>query len=459
MKPQAVPAEYRRVVSAVNSALTRECDRLLASGSELGLSVSVYLRGHEIARVCGGVYRPRGSRGWRAVGPDTLFMGYSVAKGVAATALLAISDRGLLEYSAPVTRYWPDFDSTGDKGDVSVEQALSHRAGLTGASVGFLWFALKYFANRCLGWDEWRCGEHYIEGYRPDWTPGTKAVYHPVSFSFISGGIARHALKAGEEKGAGTAGLDKRRAVDKSAAINQCLHEWVCEPLGIQPDDLTIGELSSAATDRVASLEMPRGLFSERSWSVSWLGRAAVGVVESVFFTWIGNLDIWRSICLPSSNAIWTPSALARMYAAVCNRGAVGKQRVLRPETVRSLWTKLHSPKAPGGFLMPGDGRLALGFSPWTDSKIHGPEALHERVVGHKGIGGCLAFGELREEGTARASATSGLAIAIGKNVYYPVSLTGPGPAPTVATIVGSVRAAVQECDGARVLQRDDEKA
>ena len=50
-------------------------------------------------------------------------------KGVAATALHILADRGLIDYDAPVARYWPEFAANG-KERVTVAQAMSHQAGL-----------------------------------------------------------------------------------------------------------------------------------------------------------------------------------------------------------------------------------------------------------------------------------------------------------------------------------------
>ena len=48
----------------------------------------------------------------RKVDGDTLFNVYSVTKAVAATALHLQADRGLIDYDAPVARYWPEYGVT-----------------------------------------------------------------------------------------------------------------------------------------------------------------------------------------------------------------------------------------------------------------------------------------------------------------------------------------------------------
>ena len=60
------------------------------------MSVCVYYKGRQIANVCGGVYQPLvNGEQWMPVTPSTLFMAYSVVKGVVATALLTCVDGGM----------------------------------------------------------------------------------------------------------------------------------------------------------------------------------------------------------------------------------------------------------------------------------------------------------------------------------------------------------------------------
>jgi CubicO group peptidase (beta-lactamase class C family) len=39
----------------------------------------------------------------------------------------------------------------------------------------------------------WRAGERYVAGCRPEWSPGRLASYHYVTFSWIAGGIIERA--------------------------------------------------------------------------------------------------------------------------------------------------------------------------------------------------------------------------------------------------------------------------
>ena len=111
----------------------------LAAGTQIGMAVSVYYKGQEVAHVCGGVYRSMGGARdeWKAVDPNTLFMSYSVCKGVAATGLMTCVDRGECRYLDTVSALWPEF-KRGGKGNVTIADAISHRAGMPGLKPSFL---------------------------------------------------------------------------------------------------------------------------------------------------------------------------------------------------------------------------------------------------------------------------------------------------------------------------------
>ena len=47
---------------------------------------------------------------------------------------LGLVDRGRLDYRAPVARYWPEF-AQGGKAAITVDQVMSHQAGLDGVNV------------------------------------------------------------------------------------------------------------------------------------------------------------------------------------------------------------------------------------------------------------------------------------------------------------------------------------
>ena len=112
--------------TAVNEKVQQLIERQIGEGRQLGVQVCAYRYGERIVDSWAGVM---GADDPRPVRPDTLFSSFSTTKGVAATALHILADRGLIDYDAPVARYWPEFAQNG-KERITVAQAMSHQAGL-----------------------------------------------------------------------------------------------------------------------------------------------------------------------------------------------------------------------------------------------------------------------------------------------------------------------------------------
>ena len=106
----------------------------------------------------------------------------SCSKGAVATAAHMLSERGLLDFDAPVTKYWPEFGQAGKK-NVPVSYLLSHRVGLSGfepdSGVG---------PRELLDWD--RCTSA-LAAMEPLWEPGSAYMYHAVTYGYLVGEVIR----------------------------------------------------------------------------------------------------------------------------------------------------------------------------------------------------------------------------------------------------------------------------
>jgi hypothetical protein len=174
---------------------------------------------------------------------------------------------------------------------------------------------------------------------------------------------------------------------------------------------------------------------------LSYLLFMVLAVFEGVICCAIGNCNIWRGICLPSSNGYFTSQAVAVMYGALANGGVVEvaagagegagaatgssscssedpppprSVQVFSKEAVDKLFAEAADPAtAVPMHALHADtaswGRHSKGFSPWPLPTLHGPDMLH--TLGHQGMGGCSSFG----------CASSGLAVCIMRNVYDPL--------------------------------------
>src|SRR5918997_688332 len=115
-----------RTMADVQTRVQALIDDLVARDVERGLQVAVYYDGELGVDAGGGTGAPATGR---RVDGDTLFVVWSVTKGVTATAIHILAERGLLDYDTPIARYWPEFGARG-KHAVTVRHALTHTAGI-----------------------------------------------------------------------------------------------------------------------------------------------------------------------------------------------------------------------------------------------------------------------------------------------------------------------------------------
>jgi CubicO group peptidase (beta-lactamase class C family) len=95
---------------------------------EVGAAFAAFHKGRCVVDLWGG-YRDRArTRLWTS---DTLVNVWSSTKGMTATAVAILVDRGLLDYDDKVSRHWPEFAANG-KENISVAQLMSHQSGLNG---------------------------------------------------------------------------------------------------------------------------------------------------------------------------------------------------------------------------------------------------------------------------------------------------------------------------------------
>ncbi|MEZ4369732.1 MAG: serine hydrolase domain-containing protein [Polyangiaceae bacterium] len=142
-----------------------------------GAAVSVYYQGECVVDVWGGV-RDETGRPWER---DTLSVSFSTTKGVASTALHLLVDRGLVDYDAPVARYWPEFAQAG-KAAITVRQLMSHQAGLYG---------LSELAERAEDLLDWELMVARLAAAAPAHRPGSHSAYHALTYGFLVGEIVR----------------------------------------------------------------------------------------------------------------------------------------------------------------------------------------------------------------------------------------------------------------------------
>jgi len=314
-------------------------------GLELGARFSVVQAGELVVDLWGG-HADRART--RPFDDHTLTPVFSTTKAIAALLIARAVEAGQVAYDEPVARLWPEFAQAG-KAAVTMEQALSHQAGLCGFPEPMdpaLWF----------DWDA-ICAK--LAAMTPLWPPGTASGYHPVTFGYLAGEIFRRAT--GRTMGA-------------------ALREDFAQPYGL---DLWIG-LPDAEFSRVADVQRPPrtpdfGDLNEPTRAAflnPWSSPGGRGQAE------------WRRMELPSANGHATAEALARLMGALANDGWLDGNQILTPAVIaEAVRQRIVGQDLVLPFIMSwGAGFMRNGTEqPW---------GLAAESFGHSGWGGSCAVAD-----------------------------------------------------------------
>jgi CubicO group peptidase (beta-lactamase class C family) len=334
-------------------------EKNFADGLEVGASFTAYQRGTMVVDLWGGSANAATRRPWTRT---TTALVFSTTKGATAVCAHMLAARGELDLDAPVVDYWPAFASVG-KEDVTVEQVLSHRAGLP-------WVDEPLTLDGALAWTPMiRALEHQ----QPAWAPGTAHGYHAITYGYLVGEIVRRVT---------------------GRTVGTFFHDEVARPLGL---DFWIG-LPEEHEGRVAPLvgglagEAPEGAPGEARTSLAGLlGRDSMLVKALTAGGAFAGNGIWNSRAvhaaeIPAAGGVSDARSIARMYAACI--GEVDGIRLLPADRVRDAATQ--RTEGPDLVLMNLDLQWGLGFMvPSTILQLGGPHSF-----GHFGAGGSAGWAD-----------------------------------------------------------------
>ncbi|MGV0653910.1 esterase/beta-lactamase LipL [Mycolicibacterium thermoresistibile] len=312
-----------------------------------GGALCVYLHGEPVVDVWTGYADRRGTEYWTA---DTGAMVFSATKGMAATVVHRLVDRGLLDYDTPVAEYWPEFGANGKAG-ITVRDVLRHRAGLShlnGVSKADLL--------------DHRRMEERLAAAPVNRLQYGKPAYHALTYGWLLSGLVRAITGCG---------------------MRELVRTELAEPLNT--DGLHLGRPPAGAPTKAAQILAPQGALD-----IPVVGavvpRLAASQASAMFgamyfpgmFSVVqGDIPFLDSE-IPAANAVATARGLAKMYGAIANGGRIDGVRFLSPEIVAGLAGRrnlrpdrnLGVPMAfhlgyhgvPFG-IMPGFGHVGLGGS------------------------------------------------------------------------------------------------
>jgi CubicO group peptidase (beta-lactamase class C family) len=369
------------------SAVKRAIQEAVAQGREVGVQVAAYLNGKLVIDTWGGVADPATGR---AVDGETLFNVYSVTKAVAATALHIQADRGLLEYDAPVVRYWPEYGAHG-KDRTTVRDVLTHRACVPQMPE-------EVTPERMCDW-EWMT--RAIAALPPVAPPGTKTLYLSMTFGWIVGELVR-------------------RTDPGRRSLGRFIREEIAEPLGIS--DLWVG-IPDVVESRIArQVDAMRPVPPEYLPPLFLASMPPQVALTPVVFE---RPDVRRAE-VAGVGGIFNARSEARFWAMLANGGELDGVRILSAQLVRTLNTpRVRSDEPdPVMFNIPlpiSIGGFWLGGSTSPVCSVRNP-----RAICHPGQGGSIGWADPEQN----------LAVAICHNRLFNASTPEEDPLLPIANAI-----------------------
>jgi CubicO group peptidase (beta-lactamase class C family) len=260
----------------------------LKSGADLGASFCATKDGEVVVDLWGGWADEARTRPWDK---DTIVNVYSTTKTMTALTALLLADRGLLDFDAPVARYWPEFAANGKAG-VKVSHLMSHSAGLSG------WKETITTAD-IYDWDK---VVGLLAAQAPYWEPGTKIGYHAITQGFLVGEVVW-------------------RITGKS--LGTVFREEIAGPLGA---DFHIG-LAASEDHRVADLIPPPpgsaiGDNIQSELQDNMANNPGVDVHET-------RTRAWRGAEIPAGGGTGNARSIAQIHCILANGGVAQGKRFM----------------------------------------------------------------------------------------------------------------------------------
>lgn len=322
----------------------------IRGGTELGAAFAAYEGGECVLDVWGGFADAQRATPWSA---STLVGIFSGTKGLVATCMAMLIDRGSIDPCSPVAKYWPEFAANGKSG-ILVGDVLTHQAGLPG---------LLTPVSIDEATDDVRMARLLAEQL-PLHPAGLR--YHALTFGWLCGELVRR--------------VDGR-------SIGRFLREEIADPLGLE---IWIG-LPEGEEYRVAAFEQNEHFAAEQRDFV--LDRATDELAWSIWSNpprfaaggqLAANLPSWHTAEIPATNGIVTARSMARLYGCLALGGELDGIRLVSPATVTEVGRRRVAglDQALGEELAFG-----LGFEVQTSAAQLGPPS---DAFGHSGAGGSV---------------------------------------------------------------------
>lgn len=317
---------------------------------DIGASVAVTVEGENVVDLWAGKLVDAGDRAWQE---DTIVNVWSTTKTMAATVMLILADRGLLDFNEKVSTYWPEFAQNG-KENIQVRHIMSHSAGLSSLDQPIV------FQDFC---DHDKIAS-LLAAQAPWWEPGTQSGYHAITQGHLQNELVR-------------------RITGKT--LGTFFKEEVTDPLGA---DFHIGTPTSAYS-RIGLLLPPKPAADLDIDPDSIMART---MTRPPLDALVSRTDTWREAEIPAANGHGNARSVARIHSAIACGGEVDGVRLMSEEGCR----KIFEVQTDGDDLVLGTPvRFGMGFGINSE---HQPLSPNKNVCYWGGWGGSLAVIDMDEK-------------------------------------------------------------
>jgi CubicO group peptidase (beta-lactamase class C family) len=281
---------FDKVAEALADEITR--------GEEVGAAIAIDIDGELVVDMWGGHADAAKTVPWRE---DTIVNVWSSTKTITALAGLMLIDRGLVETTAPVATYWPEFAANG-KQHIEFRHLMSHTSGLSG-------WDQPVAVEDVFDWDKSTAA---LAAQAPWWEPGTASGYHALTYGHLIGEVLRRVT---------------------GTTLKEFVRDEIAGPLGA---DFQIGALTTDA-DRIAEIipaTEPLDLPPMDQWPAPMLKTFTGPAPDPA----VANTDAWRAADIGGANGHGNARSLARILSVISLGGTVDGVRLLGPETIDKIF-------------------------------------------------------------------------------------------------------------------------
>lgn len=284
---------------------------------------------------------------------DTLVNVWSVTKGVVAACVAMLVDRGLLDYQQKVSYYWPEFAQQGKSG-VTVQQLLSHQAGLCGLEEGSEIDALY----------DVRSAAETLAAMPPLWPLDEGSGYHAFTIGCM---------------------LNELFIRTDGRSIKQFFEQELVAKLGL---DIHLG-LPQDRADDLASIVVAKSLRENNDANAGKFENIAQQAAFSrpSVSPDAPNTEQWQQAEIGAANGHSNARSLAKLYGILAVGGSINEQKVISSEAIEQATRIAITSK---DLVLGEKVSWAAGFER-NSSGLYGP---CKDAYGHPGWGGSFAFAD-----------------------------------------------------------------